>query len=71
MAVFLGAMIIMEHGFTADSVPSLLLCGILVVVGFLGSHIAHEIAEINDQLAGRSKELHAFLRDIKETPRKT
>jgi len=60
----LAAVTYSEHGFVASAVPSFALIAILAALGWLGPQIIHELAEINDQLAGRSKELHAFLRQL-------
>lgn len=58
-----------EHGFSAAAVSDLALCTLLAVIGWLGPQIVHELAEVNDQLAGRSKELHRFLQSPKDAPR--
>lgn len=64
-AGLLFGIVVREHGFAASSVPGLGLSLILAVVGWIGPQIVHELAEINDQLAGRSKDLHKFLRDLR------
>ena len=65
IAVLLAVITIKEYGFAASGVASLGLAAILAAIGWLGPQIVHELAEINDQLSGRSKELHAFLRGLK------
>jgi len=58
-----------EHGLSASVVPSLALSAILAAVAWIGTQIVHELAEINDQLAGRgrSNELHNFLSELKKS----
>jgi hypothetical protein len=52
------------HGPGEASLIVLGLSALLAAVGWIGPQIVHELFEINDQLAGRSKEFHAYLRDL-------
>ncbi len=60
ITVMLAVTAIKEHGLSASVVPSLGVLAILAAIGWIGPQVVHELAEINDQLAGRSKELHDF-----------
>ena len=61
----LFAVLSLRDGFYS-AVPSLIACTILAVIGWIGPQIVHELAEINDQLAGRSKEFQGFFNDLKK-----
>ena len=65
LAGALAAWTLIGHGISVSAVPSLAVCAILGAVGWLGPQIVHELSEINDQLAGRSKELHQLLSTLK------
>ena len=60
-AGLLGGAAFREYGFDGSVLAPLALAAVVAAIGWLGPQIVHELAEINDQLAGRSTELHSFL----------
>ncbi len=61
----LASTVFFEHALGVGTLMLLGLAALLMAVGWIGPQIIHELAEINDQLAGRSKEFHAFLRQVR------
>ncbi len=47
-----------------DTVASLGVCFVLGAISYYGSIVVHELAELNDQLAGRSTEFRDFLSEL-------
>ncbi len=60
----LGISTLLAFGFTGAAIMPLVGCAILGAVGYFGSVIAHELGEVNDQLAGRSPELREWATGI-------
>lgn len=60
----LGISTLFAVGFTGEAIMPLVGCAILGAVGYFGSVIAHELGEVNDQLAGRSPELREWVKEI-------
>ena len=58
----LGVSTLFAFGFTGEAIIPIIGCAILGAVGYFGSVIAHELGEVNDQLAGRSPELREWVR---------
>jgi hypothetical protein len=49
------------YGWSGPAITPLLLSLIAALLSWVGPQIVHELAEINDQLAGRSPEFHMLL----------
>ena len=60
----LGFSTLLAFGFTGEAIMPLVGCAILGAVGYFGSVIAHELGEVNDQLAGRNPELREWATGI-------
>ncbi len=60
-AALAGLTIDMMGGFNEETILPIVACGILAAVGYFGAVIAHELGEVNDQLAGRRPELRQWV----------
>ena len=60
----LGGLSLYVYGFVGQVIVPLMLSLITILISWLGPQILHELMEINDQLAGRSRELHERLAQL-------